>query len=203
MKRYAVKTRRGVFFTADTRGEAEAYLSQRSWLRGARVADLWKKPSRIKRVPTPERFAALSQDGRALGEKNDCCVVTLAAAGDIPYEQAHAMLKKRGRRNGRGANGRDVLAALRELGFAVERVPVREMIDRYPGVHRNLKNVTTHHPRRFPAAWRGKSYVMMVRAHILAVVDGEVQDWTVNRAKQAQELYEVKRCITQQTTASA
>ena len=66
------------------------------------------------------------------------------------------------------------------------------MIARYPGAHKALRNVTTHHPERFSDVWRdGKTYLMYTRGHVLAIVNGVNHDWTRGRAKRCKALYEV------------
>lgn len=50
------------------------------------------------------------------GERNDCTVRAFAAAADIPYEKAHAIMSKYGRGFGKGTNHATQVKAYSEAG---------------------------------------------------------------------------------------
>lgn len=130
-------------------------------------------------------------------DTNDCTVKALAILGGVEYSVAHEMLRKRGRKNGHGTYLTHVSRSLEELGFTVRSVTFLEQrakIAQYPGAHKNLNNITSHHPRRFNKVWRdGKSYLMSSGKHCWAVIDGTTHDWSVNSSLRAHVIYEISR----------
>lgn len=140
-----------------------------------------------------EVYAAHLAQGRDMNERNDCAVRAVAAATGRPYDEVHALFSAEGRRDARRTPVSITWAVLKQLGFRTECRHEREFIAQYPGSHaRVLKSVTTHHPDRFPGAWKnGKTYLMFTPGHILAIVDGVNHDWTRGRALRATGIYEV------------
>jgi hypothetical protein len=50
--------------------------------------------------------------------------------------------------------------------------------------------MTTHHPRRFPEAFRGCPDILMrSRTHIAAMIDGQVKDWSINNQLRIVDLH--------------
>ena len=73
-----------------------------------------------------------------------------------------------------------------------EPIDQRTITSRYPGKHSAKVCVTSHQPDRFPAAWKdGKTYLMLTKGHILAVVNGTCHDWSRNRSLDCITLFEV------------
>lgn len=147
----------------------------------------------IRKVSYTTVFTQLNETSAAMGETNDCSVKAVALVANVSYAQAHEALKQRGRKERKGAYTHDIIAAVRATGKEVTLVDQRSIIANYPSPHRDvLKGLTTHHPRRFNKAWPKGRYLMFVKRHVAAVIDGELHDWTVNKAKRVQALYEVK-----------
>jgi hypothetical protein len=68
------------------------------------------------------------------------------------------------------------------------------MIARYPGVHKNLKSVTTHHPRRFKKVWADVEPLLFdCNQHVAAFKDGTIHDWSINAAKRVRGVYRIVR----------
>ena len=146
----------------------------------------------IKATPRTEQFNALCNSTAAYGEKNDCSVKAVALVCGVSYDEAHAAMAAQGRKKGRGAQTSSIELAVIALGKKIEVVNPKHIIAQYPGVHKNLQNVTTHHPARFPDAWKnGGTYLAYIRGHVLAIVDGVVHDWTVGRSKRIYRIREV------------
>lgn len=146
----------------------------------------------IKTAPRTEQFNALCENTVAFSEKNDCSVKAVALVCDVSYDVAHAEMAKQGRKKGRGASTTSIELACIALGKNLNPVNPRHVIAQYPGVHKNLQNVTTHHPARFADVWKdGKTYLAYIKGHVLAIVDGQVHDWTVGRAKRIYRIREV------------
>jgi len=153
--------------------------------------------ARIERVSVSPKFSNLVQDSRMVGEYNDCAVKAIALVCDVPYAAAHAALQKHGRTTRKGTAFRAIRMAIGDLGFWLKEwssTDRRMLIETYPGVHKNLRQITTHHPRRFPKAWaplKDKRLLLYVPKHVAAFKDGEVHDWTVNTAKRVWMVWEV------------
>lgn len=151
--------------------------------------------ARIKRTESSSELKVLGEDSRALNENKDCTVKALALVCNISYKDAHATMKRLGRKDGRGIPMRRVLKeALAAHGFKSRLVPSYDMIKQYPGCHKNLQSVTTHHPARFPKVWKdGRNYLFFVARHVAAVIDGRTHDWTEGRAKRCEDIYEITK----------
>jgi hypothetical protein len=121
-------------------------------------------------------------------------VVAIAAATGTDYAQVRDLLAAAGRKARHGTYRAATYAVLDKLGF--DRIPVEQsmMIGQYPKAHQILKSVTSHHPRRFNKIWRdGNTYLFFFSAHVAAVVDGTLVDWSLNRALQCTEIYKIVR----------
>lgn len=136
-------------------------------------------------------YSKLQEGSREFKERNDCAVVAVAAVLDIEYKQAHAILKQLGRKDGKGTYRAMTKEAIGWFATLV-KVDVNSIINKYPGCHRNLKSITTHHMARFNDVWKdGKTYIAFTRHHVLAIKDGRNHDWTEGRSKQIRDIYEV------------
>jgi len=146
----------------------------------------------IQRVSRPEAFLKLADEAMTFNETNDCAVKAVALACDVPYAVAHAELKRQGRKERKGTYIFQTLKAISVLGKTATIVPLRFFVDQYPGNHKNLKGVTSHHPRRFPNAWdKNKTYLLRSRGHILTVKGGQALDWSVNKALRICDIWEI------------
>lgn len=144
-------------------------------------------PRIAKSAPAMD-YVALRAESSARQETRDCTVIATAAALGLPYEVAHAELAALGRKPGQGfAYSFDrAQSVFNKHGRKLTRVWIHSMIDRYPGVHKNLRNVTTNHPERFPQVWAdGNTYLMWTDGHILTIQNGRVLDWTKGTARRA------------------
>src|SRR5262245_49498871 len=130
---------------------------------------------------------------RDMNERNDCAVVAVAIVCGVDYKVAHAALAAEGRKPRRGTYNAMTQSAIKKLGKTLRPIRTRDIIETYPMPHRrNCQYVTTHHPRRFPKSWDPKKvYLISVRGHILAVKNGEVQDWSRNKSMRVLSIYEV------------
>jgi hypothetical protein len=126
----------------------------------------------------------------AIKEKNDCTVTALATALDVPYIQAHQAMEAAGRKRGRGASDFIMEQAAKSLGYKAIKVEPRTIINRYPGAHKNLTSMTTHHAARFSKVWKDlPPMYIVVSGHALGFRDGRIHDWTEGRAKRIQRAY--------------
>lgn len=174
----------------------------------------------IKRIPEPKLYSEMRKKSDAMGETNDCVVIALALATGVSYAKSHEALRLSGRPFRQGTPRHVTEKAAMRLGFKVNIKDVsaiaycetrwgdgyygkvfteigKSIVASYPRAHQKLKSITTHHPRRFKSAWQAfmgaQSYMLMTTNHALAVVDGEVQDWTINRSKRVEEIWTFTR----------
>lgn len=141
---------------------------------------------------TTELYTIMKAEQQAAGETRDCTVKALAIAASVNYQTAKAALKRNGRKDGKGTSKIVVLAAAKELGRSLTVVKQESFINKYPGVHKGLHNITTHHPARFHSVWEdGRTYIAFTKDHALAIVNGVTHDWSAKRSLQIKSLYRV------------
>ena len=155
-------------------------------------------PKKFRTSEIEKSYTAKVADSEKASEKNDCAVIAVSLATGVSYAKAHAVLAKNGRENGKGVNFEKVTKkALAELGYKAVKVNPETVINKYPGVHKTLKNITTHHPNRFPKAWGQMKGNFLARTRsgkigqLTAIVDGKNYDHTVRNAKRVISLYRV------------
>ena len=147
---------------------------------------------RIKAVAYSEEYRISRLNSEEFKENNDCAVVAVSVATGTPYNVVHKIMKQNGRKEGRGTFHTITKKTLAVLGYELKTVWARDFIDRYPGRHKNLRSVTSHHPRRFHDVWAdGKTYLFQSNSHIWCVRDGENRDWSINRALRVIHIYEL------------
>lgn len=141
-----------------------------------------------------ELYKQLVDEASQERENKDCSVKAIAISCGVHYKDARKALANEGRKNGKGAYTHQILNAAKALGRTATKVDVRKFIDKYPGVHSNLKSITTHHPERFHDVWEdGKTYLAFTSNHVLAIVNGVNHDWTVTRQKRITALYVINQ----------
>jgi hypothetical protein len=130
-----------------------------------------------------------------LGEKNDCAVRTVAIAAQIDYKRAHALLASLGRKSRKGTMLTITRAAFEALGCKLveEQFAQRKRTTGqgrwYPvGLGLRSRSVKTL-PKELPQG----TYVVLVRGHILCIVDGTVHDWSEGKALRALTVWRVIR----------
>jgi len=121
---------------------------------------------------------AMATRSSAHGERNDCTVMALTAATGCTYDDCHAALAKAGRRNKRGCNFPSMgKAAAKTLGFLMEELDWRDY---------NAKTMISAEKDR---KLRKGNFVVRVRGHVAAMVDGKVVDWSQGRRHRIKNIY--------------
>lgn len=141
-----------------------------------------------------QTYTNLRKSGNSVDETNDCSVIAVAAVCNKSYMAAHKALSDQGRKHRKGATLRQILDTVDNFGFFAQRVDSRYFLDQCGTGSRGRvrKNVTTKHPKRFPKVWKdGHTYLMSVRGHVLAIVNGEVVDWTATKSFRAQGIWRI------------
>ena len=140
------------------------------------------------------RFNALAAVASINQERNDCAVKAVAVATQTSYEEVLRRMADFGRKNRRGTPMAVTDAVVQSLGYRMIPIPMRSMIDKYPGRAVNLRYVTSHHPHRYNRVWTdGNTYLLRTAGHILAIVNGVNIDWSKGRALRGHALYRIEK----------
>jgi len=122
-----------------------------------------------------QSYAELVKIGRKYySDKGFCSVVALASVADISFGKARAIMDKHGRKHCAGATLMSILNAVenRNLKYTEINVQAKTM--------KTISNELRH----------GK-YLVFVRGHVAAVVDGVINDWTEGRAHRIVRVFKV------------
>jgi len=128
----------------------------------------------VKPLNAPEtaEYTSMQLTSNAYGETNDCSVIALAMATDVDYETAHSAMERNGRVDGDVAYIDSSLRAARDLGWHPTQVQIKS------------KTVAT--AERELSHGR---FLVCVRGHILAIVDGVCHDHTRQSRKRITTVY--------------
>ena len=121
-----------------------------------------------------------------LRETNDCTVKAVAVVTGLPYAEAHALLRRYGRRPGHGMTAfgpKGYHAAIESLGFTVTRLEGHAL--------NRCKTIVTL-GRALPS--RGVFLVLTSsNRHVLAARGGQVHDYTAGRRHRIASVWRVSR----------
>lgn len=121
-------------------------------------------------------YTGVTSHSSGIIEQNDCTVRSLANATGMDYADAHALLKKHGRKDRRGAQYRTFVDAYAEAGFEVVSVHgttrCARVAERIAEVEAS-KGITLK--TIMPNLQHGV-YIVNTTGHALAVVHGKVID---------------------------
>jgi hypothetical protein len=153
-----------------------------------------------KRTPQSEAYKNVRAAADNHGEWNDCTVISIALATNTPYDRVHEILKRLGRKKGKGTSIANMMECCEELGYHMRSWTsgeYLEVIRTYPKAwHATV--ITTHQPRRCPKAWapyRNRALIFHTARHVAAVINSEVQDWSINNSLRVNRIYEVTKKI--------
>jgi hypothetical protein len=128
-----------------------------------------------------EAYTQVKAEAEAMGETNDCVVRAISIAAQLPYNEAHTICARAGRKPRHGMHTRRAIEVLNQL----DNYHTDMIVPRKPGGGRyTVKTIG----RAFP---RGR-YVCVVSGHALAIVDGEVCDWTNGRQHRVKFMFKVE-----------
>lgn len=140
--------------------------------------------------PLSADYLVLRSEASALGDHNDCSVKALALVANIPYAVAHARCAERGRMIGHGMYANQLLELMCRC-VHLRRFAIDALIRTFPGQHKNLQNITSHHPVRFAKQWPKGTFVCFSTRHVFVVKDGVVHDWSAGCVLRVIAMYEV------------
>jgi len=142
-------------------------------------------------------YHSIQAESSSMNERNDCAVVAISIVTGVPYKEVHVALKDAGRKNREGTYQHESKRAIEALGFKARSwsfMEYQRMINSYPANHSQLHNITSHHPNRFPKQWAGKTNLLLFsRHHVLALMDGKVQDWSVRNSLRIVYIWEITK----------
>lgn len=144
----------------------------------------------MSKVPANPLFVTMDRVSKTFGENNDCTVKALAVAARIPYEEAHADLSSKGRRNRRGFYTHYIIQSLIARGFEIRRINIAEYMSVfYPKGHK-YQSITMLHFDKFRRAFGNSRFIVQSRGHV-ATYDGNngLVDWSVGRSQRVREMY--------------
>lgn len=149
--------------------------------------------ARIKSTNYTNTYASVARSASEAMDSNCCAPVAISIVADKPYEEIQAMFEEEGRKKGKATYVEVTKRVLVRLSIELKKVDLSDVIASYPKPHCDvLKNVTTHHGRRFPGTFDpSKRYLAWTAGHVLAIVAGEVHDWSINRSLRIYKLDEV------------
>lgn len=128
------------------------------------------------------KVQAVARGNTSAGETRDCTVRALSNAGNLPYDQAHALLKKHGRKDRCGAFFTTMLKAYGEANFVLESVHGTTRAARYAACIANRQaseGITL--AKMLPKLGFGE-YIVNTTGHAVAVVNGKIIDTFDNPA---------------------
>lgn len=113
-------------------------------------------------------------------ERNDCAVVAVSKACNLPYSLVHLTFQFHGRRSKQRTYDWVTERVLEGLGFNL--VPI---------------NFIAKSVRQLEAELlvRGGNYLIRTNGHLLAFADGKVQDWTAGRKHRPKVVWRVEKVI--------
>ena len=117
-------------------------------------------------------------------ETNDCAVVAVALATDCPYKDVHGIMGTLGREPRSGTPWSIIKSTVHFLGFDVEITTPRKPCG---GKYTSYKLPPNLDPN--------KRYMAVVSGHILAIINGRVEDWTQGRRCRIEQIWEVTPCL--------
>lgn len=119
-------------------------------------------------------FESLEGLSNKYGESNDCVVKALSLVTGQSYERSHNHCRLNGRYSHKGTNGR---LMLKKAGVKLVQIIHRPLIH-----GKTVMNLRGLDPT--------KKYVVFTAGHVLAVIGGQVKDWTEGRQHRIKFIYE-------------
>ena len=138
-------------------------------------------------------YETVRKDGH---DTKDCAVIAVSIATDTDYDVVHKMMKKNGRKDGKGTPYDIIMKTLAELGYTTNALREDSYTwgrRRYKKVKRVLRTVVgrSYEVLKFVNAdtigqmndhkLPEGTFLVQTYSHILAVKDGKVHDWTNGR----------------------
>ena len=128
------------------------------------------------------RYERALADSRRAHESEDCTVIATALAARMPYAEAHAMLAALGRKNRKGFKTWRIAEELGHRGYRVTATWLPKQ-----------KNGSLYTPKTIGKLCKRGYWMVQVRRHVFAVINGEVYDWVRGRRHHVIRVYRIER----------
>jgi hypothetical protein len=129
-----------------------------------------------------QKIQAVTRGATSDGETRDCTVRALSNASGMHYDNAHALLKKHGRKDRRGAFFGTMLKAYTEAGFVLDSVHGTTGAARWAArVSKRQAEDGITLAKILPKLAFGE-YIVNTTGHAVAVVNGKIIDTFDNPA---------------------
>jgi hypothetical protein len=113
---------------------------------------------------------------RHYNDNNFCTVVAVASVTGMSFGKARIKMQKAGRPHRKGAYNYQYYEVIKRRGYRLERIIGFE----------------GHHVRTMGKKLKGKgNFLVQVQGHVLAVMDGVINDWAVNSCRRVKTVYKV------------
>lgn len=122
-----------------------------------------------------ELYQGLRQESNSIGENNDCGVKALAVITGESYNDCHAILKKLGRKNGKGTYVSQMAKALDHFGLEMARVDCP---------YNGLRSLGRNMPSK-------GSFLIWATKHFAGARDGKIHDWSEGRCLRLKVLWQI------------
>lgn len=124
-------------------------------------------------------YESLKEKANQYGEANDCSVVAVAAVLKTSYEDSHSLMKEFGRKDRKGMSLRSIFAALSSRGFELKKITI-------PSYIKTIRSF-----EECSLSIKQRPLLILTSNHIIAYVDGKINDYTSGRLHRITEVYEV------------
>lgn len=113
-------------------------------------------------------------------DENSCAVRALANASEIMFPEAHAVLKKYGRIDNQATPFNTLVSAYKECGFNLAATFGTTNTAVYMEQEFNVPRKAGITLSKILPYLKDGSYILLIRGHALAVIDGEIIDTVSN-----------------------
>ena len=124
------------------------------------------------------KFKELLEECRSIGDDKGCVPIAVAALTGFSYTDVEELFREKGRKKKEGVYFNTTREVLEELGLTLHEVNYENYGKTIRTFCRNIDS--------------DNKYIIRVRRHVLAVVDGDALDWTNGRCHRILECFRVE-----------
>ena len=126
-----------------------------------------------------ELFNQVNAESIKFKENNDCTVIAATIVTGASYAEVHKRFKNAGRKKGRGTYDPMQREVLEQLGAKIDEWEPRK------------KNGGRYSVRTIGKVLHTGKHYVFIKRHALAVVDGEVHDWSNGRLHEVEKVWTI------------
>jgi len=127
-------------------------------------------------------------------ENKDCTVRSFALAANVPYDVAHDVARRSGRKNNKGWWPAKILTEAQKAGLVeFVEVPVgAQNIQRYNRLYGFITKIKYPTVTDIARRYRTGRYIISTRSHATALIDGVIYDMGLRPRAQVVQIFEVR-----------